>query len=314
MRGRPGSRIAASGLRGTICWLLLGGILFGQDVIPTPVETEPQSIEAQSVVISLIDDASPAFGEAGVVRRVHVRPGAIVRAGELLAELDLQDVELQLQRMQTELEMSRLKAENDLSLQLAGKAWSVANAELSRAERSNERFKDAVSATEIDRLRLARDQAELQTEQARHDQRHQRLMVELKEVEVALAQRQIERRKLTAPSAGVIVAVKLQQGEWAQPDQAFCRILNTDRVSAEGLVSASDVTLVVGQPVRILHRQRDANELELQGEITFVDPEIDTITGQYRVWAEIANPDQVLRPGHRPRMMIDPLPGLKSAE
>jgi macrolide-specific efflux system membrane fusion protein len=40
------------------------------------------------------------------------------------------------------------------------------------------------------------------------------------------------------------------------------------------------------------------------GTIVFVSPEVDPITGQVRVWAEIDNREGKLRPGQPARMVI----------
>ena len=41
-----------------------------------------------------------------------------------------------------------------------------------------------------------------------------------------------------------------------------------------------------------------------QGKVAFVSPEVDPITGQVRVWAEIENRDGRLRPGQAAKMRI----------
>ncbi len=40
------------------------------------------------------------------------------------------------------------------------------------------------------------------------------------------------------------------------------------------------------------------------GQIVFVSPEVDPITGQVRVWAEIDNKDSRLRPGQPAKMVV----------
>jgi multidrug efflux pump subunit AcrA (membrane-fusion protein) len=40
------------------------------------------------------------------------------------------------------------------------------------------------------------------------------------------------------------------------------------------------------------------------GKIVFVSPEVDPITGQVRIWAEIDNRDGRLRPGQPAQMVV----------
>lgn len=277
-----------------------------------PQESE---IPVESVVVSLIDHVDLAFGEAGIVREIHFQPGMTVQKGDLLAQLNSTDSELQLQRVQAELDMAKLNAENDLRVQLGQKSLALATAELQRALRSNEKFAETVSASEIERLTLARDEAALQIEQARHDLEYSRLQVRLKEAEVAIARHQLERRQLHSPLSGTVVKVDLQIGEWAQPDQAFWRIIRTNRVRAEGFVDAQHGDVDVGQPVSVeLTDSRTGKGHSFDGTVTFVDPEIDSITGQYRIWAEIDNPNGRLRPGHHPVMRVKQVQSSSAAD
>lgn len=273
---------------------------------------EIAEVPVQSVVVSLIDDVELALGESGIVQSVKVRPGLLVKRGDLLVELETLDAELELQRVEADLAMAKLKASNDLSLQLSKKSLAVAKTELSRAIKANEKFSETVSASEIDRLQLTVDEAELQIQQAQHDLEYQRLQVRLKEAERAIIQRQIGKRQLHSPIDGVIVDCRLQPGEFANPEQPLCRVINTDRIRVEGFVSTSEHLVRIGDQVRV--SLADSGMEKISGEITFVDPEIDTITKQYKVWAEIKNKDLGLRPGMRPGMVIVPSSGQSESE
>lgn len=278
-----------------VFWTLIGS-----------AEVPPRDgIPVQSVVVSLIDDVDLAFGDLGVVQAVHHHPGDVVKQGDLLAQLDSIDAQLALDRVQAELEMVHLRSTNDLSIQLSEKSLAVTESELKRALGANEKFEGTVSGSEIDRLRLARDEAMLQVEQARRELQYLKLEVKLKERELAIARRQIERRELRAPVDGLIVKTNHQPGEWAQPEQPFCRLINTERVRIEGFVNVEHGSIQVGQSVRVsLTDATIEDSTQILGNISFVDPEIDTINGQYRVCAEVANPAGLLRPGGHPRMSI----------
>ncbi len=275
-------------------------------VLSTPSQAIPETkIPVQSVVISLIDDVELAFDDAGIVQHVRINSGNVVQKGDILGVLDVTDAELEVRRVRAELEMAKLKADNDLSVQLSVKALGVAATEVTRAEKSNLKYKDTVSATEIDRLKLARDEAELKIQQAKHDQKYSLLQVRLKETELDIAQHNLERRQLRSPIDGVVVKVEHQPGERAHPDQSFCRIIRMDRLRAEGFINGDSGNVVIGQKVLVSNPVSPTDETQqIEGTITFVDPEIDTITGQYRIWAELANPNGVLKPGQRPSMVV----------
>jgi multidrug efflux pump subunit AcrA (membrane-fusion protein) len=45
--------------------------------------------------------------------------------------------------------------------------------------------------------------------------------------------------------------------------------------------------------------------VEFPGKIVFIDPEIDPVNAQVRVWVEVPNPGLRLRPGMRANMTLD---------
>ena len=78
----------------------------------------------------------------------------------------------------------------------------------------------------------------------------------------------------------------------------------TARLRAEGFADAQrldagdvgrEVIFVAGQG----RRQR-----QIAGVIRFVSPEVDPVTGQVRVWAEMDNRQGLLRPGERGALQL----------
>src|SRR5262249_61260030 len=116
----------------------------------------------------------------------------------------------------------------------------------------------------------------------------------------------IARRWVAAPVAGFVVEVNRHRGEWVEPGQTILRILRLDRLRAEGLVSAQLVRGDLnGRRVKLQVQRTDQPPAEYAGKIVFVNPEIDPVNGQVRVWAEIDNADLQLRPGLHGSMAIE---------
>ncbi len=114
------------------------------------------------------------------------------------------------------------------------------------------------------------------------------------------------RRQIVAPFAGTIVQVFVRLGEWVEPGQKALRIVNIDHLKAEGFLPASDADAsLVGAPVRLTLDLAGEQSAAFDGKISFVSPEVDPITGQVRVWAEIDNRAGRLRPGQPVRMAIE---------
>jgi RND family efflux transporter MFP subunit len=265
------------------------------------------SVHVPNVLISVIDAVEVPARETGVLLELNAREGDPVESGRVLGRVDDDEARLLADRARTDAAIAREKADNDVRIRLAEKALGVAKAELTRAEESNAKYANTVSKTEIDRLRLKRDEAELAIEQATHEQKIAALTADQKQQELELTELAVRRRQIVAPTAGRIVELPRKPGEWVQPGETVVRIVSTSRVRAEAFL---DVAAMPDDPtgceVRVRLALPGRETRELPGRIVFVDPQINAVNGQYRVWAEVENPDGVLRPGHRASMVILP--------
>ena len=102
----------------------------------------------------------------------------------------------------------------------------------------------------------------------------------------------------------MIVQLYVRKGEWVKPGQQALRIVNVDRLKAEGFVASAQATPELdGKPIRLTVTSV-ADSKPFDGMIVFVSPEVDPITGQVRVWAEIDNRNHELRPGQSAKMVV----------
>jgi macrolide-specific efflux system membrane fusion protein len=189
-------------------------------------------------------------------------------------------------------------------LRFARKSTDVSQAELKRSKESIEKFAKSVSQSQLDVEKLTVEKNQLEAEQATHEQQVAILEMKQQEAELNAARAQIGRRRVVAPFDGVIVQIYARKGEWAEPGQKALRIVNVDRLKAEGFIRAEDATdHLVGRPIR-LAVEPGGEKNTATGKIVFVSPEVDPITGQVRIWAEIDNRDGRLRPGQPARMAV----------
>jgi len=258
----------------------------------------------ESVVLRLLEEADVPAQEGGVLTSIAVREGQRVKKGELLAQIEDQVARLAAQAAQTQYEIARANAANDVRVRFAKKALEVSEAELRRSTESIERFPNSVSQSQIDVERLTVQKNQLEAEQAEHERLVASLEMKSTQNDLAAAQEQVARRRIVAPFDGVLVQIYVRRGEWIEPGEAALRIINVDRLKAEGFVAAARAgSNLVGKSVA-LAVNRAAAESTFAGTIVFVSPEVDPITGQVRVWAEIDNHKGRLRPGEPARMSI----------
>lgn len=255
---------------------------------------EPSSvIEIREAQLTLIEHADVSAREGGVLHQILVLEGATVAAETPIAILDDQDAKLMRQRAETEFEMARTLAGNNLRVRFAKKTLEVAKAELKRSLESVEKFPKSVSGTELDRLKLLADKAELDVDQSEFEMAQAKLTAQLKKHDLDRATLVWERRTIKAPFTGVIVQMKRQKGEWVDAATPVARLIRLNRLRAEGFVSSAVAPAkLVGRSATFL-----VEGTQHKGTLTFVHPEIDPVNQQVRVWAEIDNADLTLRPG-----------------
>jgi macrolide-specific efflux system membrane fusion protein len=266
-------------------------------------------LESPSVLINLLEQAEVPAREAGVLVVVDAREGTRVAEGAVVARIDDTEAQFLRQRAKFEMEVAGKNAANQLPILTAEKTRDVAEAIFKRTNEAAQKYRNTISQTELDRLRLDAEKGELAVRQAKHELEVAQVTSQLKQNEFDFATRSIERRRIVAPLTGVVVEVFRRRGEWVEPGQKVLRIVRLDRLRAEGFMNArqarSDLS---GRSVTVTVDPAENLLKPFNGKIVFVSPEVDPVNGQVRVLAEVDNPDGVLRPGLRATMTIGPRP------
>ena len=280
-------------------------LLFSAALVCSGAESPAEPIEISDVLITVIERVEVPARERGLITKLCAEEGDLVKAGQLLIQIDDADARLAMKRAAIELETARSQAANDVKLRLAKKALELAESEFARGRKSRELFKDSVTDEELQRRELAVDKAKLDIEQAQHERQLAELNAVFSENELAIAQRNVELRRIAAPIGGLVVQVNRRPGEWVEPGLTAIRILRTDRLRAEGFLDAKQLgEELVGREVTLTTKLAGGNEIEFTGVLRFVSPEINPVDGRVRVWAEIENRDMKLRPGMRGSLRI----------
>jgi macrolide-specific efflux system membrane fusion protein len=270
-------------------------------ILPSPAVAQELRIPA---LIKLIDEADVPALEAGVLSNLAAQEGAKVEAGQILVQLVDREARLLCDRQRAEYEVARKQADNRTKILAAEAALKVAESELRRANEAIARIPNSVSQAELDRLELAVTQARLAIEQARHDVEVAALEAALKQSELAIAERKLERHTILAPFSGVVAQVFNRRGEWVEPGEKVLRLVRTDRLKAEGFIPSDKMKgVAVGSRVSLVVAGGSESSA-LAGAIVFVSPETDPFNGQIRIVAEIENAKGQLRPGVKGTLTI----------
>lgn len=283
------------------CWPLLGLGLVVADVASGAAEPIP----VQSVLIRLIDEAEVPAREAGLLAALSAAEGQLVAEGAELAQLDDRQAQLLHRKAQAELEVVGKEAATDVEIRTTTEAAKVAAAELRRAQEAKNRITESVSQSELDRLGYEAQKTALEVERARQNQEVARLKQSVKERELEIAAEHVQRHHLVAPLAGMVVKLYRHRGEWVEPGDKVLRIVRLDRLRAEGFVDAASLRgTLAGRQATVTVDLPGQPKVRFSGTVTFVNPEIDPVNGQFRIWVEVDNPRLQLQPGMRAEMTV----------
>ena len=287
------------------------------------------------------DDAKLAVARAELdlaIAERQAKNSVPVRTAEAL----LKEAEHDQAQAKLALRIAVMKAKNDVAVRHASKSRDASKAEFDRAVQARKAFEKSISQTELDRLKLVLERNELEIEKAKfekdladlqqqieessiaeQDQIVERLKLSVEQAQVqkevdALtrdvkartldqAKLQLARRSLRSPLDGEVAEVFRHRGEWLEPGQRLMRIVRLDRLKVEGFVSSREITgSLRGAAVRVrVVLGDDEKSVIVKGKIVFISSEIDPVNAQVRVWAEVENPDLLLRPGLPAEMVID---------
>ena len=273
-----------------------------------PAEGNPT---ISNCLVTLIDEAQVPAQEAGVMVKLNVREGDLVKRGDSLAQID--DMQVQIQKIAAEAEEhgAREKANSDVDYRFAVKSEALAIVEYERAMKANGRTPGSIPAIEVDRLKLAAEKAGLQKEQALIERKIQAYTADNKGAEVKGALNNMERRQVRSPLDGMVVRVNSHAGEWVKPGDTVLHVVQVDRVRVEGYVSASKYNPdeISGREVSVEVTLARGQKLKFPGRVVFVNP-LNEAGDNFRILAEVQNrqgPNQqwLLRPGLTADMTID---------
>ena len=206
------------------------------------------------------------------VKKIYVREGQQVKAGELLMQLEDSDVRAQVARAQAQLK----GAEADQhAVQSGGTQEEVlttrsdlvkAQADRDAAQKNYEALQQlaktgAAAPSEVREAqsRLAASEATLKLLQQKQQDRYSPPEVNKVQAEAAqaratfaAAEDQLKHTEIRAPFEGTVYSIPIKQGEYVQQGELLLQLANLKRVQVRAFVDEPEIgKLATGQPVNI---------------------------------------------------------------
>lgn len=271
----------------------------GEDdaVIPQTARATRGTVQ-ETVLASGVIEASQLVSvgarTSGQIEELAVSLGDAVAAGDLIAQIDSEDQQNEL--LQAQAELANIEA------QIAAKRANIKQAELSLTRVTSLHAQNYASQEDVEAAEATLEvyTAELDALNAQKSSA---------EVKVSTAQIALNRTKVTAPIAGIVVAVVVDAGQTVNASMdapTIVKLANLDKMIVKAEISEADVVHVApGQNVRfsILGEPNKAFEATVR-DVEPAPSEIedsDTISTDEAIYyngrLEVENPDHLLRIG-----------------
>lgn len=218
----------------------------------------------------------------GRIKALHVEPGDVVKAGELLVEIDDTDILSELDSAKTEIDGATLS--------------------VTKSERNFERAKDLFEGKLISHEAYDNLSSELDLARNSHTKAQKKMQ---------LVQDKLTKTKVLAPTEGTVLTVPVVEGQVAiaaasvNSGTALMSIANLSKLIVETHVNQVDVSkLTMKQQVKLL--AESLKDAEMQAEIIFIAPVATVRNGikGFTVRAAIHQVTARMRPGMTVQMTI----------
>ena len=223
-----------------------------------------------------------AMPAAGALAQVNVRRADRVAKGQIVAQLE-SGVE------QSQVDAARVRAGTDVLVRLKTAVYAAAQAKVERQRAlrldkiaSQQTLEDAESAAAV---------AKADVEQAQLDK-------QLAGFEVQRLEATLERRTLRSPADGVVTAVELHAGEFADPTSPVVTITEIDPLKVDVYLPASAYSLV-NPGMRAMITPKETSGGAREAVVKTKDPQIDASSGLFLIELELPNADGAIPAGVR---------------
>ena len=286
------------------------------DVAPVLLSKIQRTIRADGLLYPR-QQAAIAPKISAPVKKTYVQRGDRVRAGQLLLELENQDLAGSATETRASLNLAEANFETT--------SRATVPEELQKAELDARAAKDAVDAQQSifdNRQRLYREgaiaqkdvndaqvslsQARTQSETARKHLENLQSFARDQELKAAAAQRdsarghneaaqaQLSYSRITSPIDGVVTDMPFYAGETGPAGASIVTVMDVSRVIARTHVSQTDAAeIAVGNDASII----GPGGVPIAAKVTHVSPALDAANTTVEIWVEADNKDGKLRPG-----------------
>lgn len=224
---------------------------------------------------------------AGRVLESRLDPGLAVKAGAVLMQIDPKDIELEIEKAQSDLEAAKRRREVGTATTLE---LDAAREQLEQAKRQNKL--GMVSDADLTRQQRAVRGIE---QKLALEEVEQKQMLEGLENLLKVKRRQKEKMTITAPFDGVISQVYARTGDLIGGGASLARIIATSRTVEARISEENFAGVKLGQKAKVTFLPYGITRYE--ATVSKLLPTADPETQRYIVHLDVAIPQEKLVPG-----------------
>jgi multidrug efflux pump subunit AcrA (membrane-fusion protein) len=286
------------------------------DVAPVVLSQIQRTIRAQGLVYPR-QQAAIVPKVAAPIKKAYVQRGARVRAGQLLLELENQDLAGAAAESRATFDQAQANYETaagatvpqevqkaDLDARAAKDALDAQQSIYDSRQRLLQ--EGAIAEKDVNEARANLSQARAQYETARKRLEDLQGFARDQALKAAAAQRDAARGRLestqaqfsytriTSPIDGVVTDLPLYAGETPPSGQPIVTVMDTSQVIARAHVAQAEAAeLKVGDEANLI----GPGGAPIAAKVTQISPALDAANTTVEVWVQADNPDGAIRPG-----------------
>lgn len=222
----------------------------------------------------------------GYVRALHVTAGDRVEAGQLLVELDTNDVQaglIQAQAGASEAEASVIQAQREV--EGARASHRLTGLTLERTRRLVEQ--KAATQQQLDEAETANSAADSRERMAEASLARARAGVAQAQAGIGVARVSVSDRRVVAPFAGRVVSRSVEIGNLAQPGSPLLTLEDQGALRAEAIVDESQTAhIALGDAVDV---EIESIGARLSGKVGEIVPAVDAASRAYLVKVDLTD-------------------------
>lgn len=280
---KPGSKI----LKWTLCVLLVGGGVYQWKFSPVEAQSKPvtrmslqQSVFGTGTLEAKTRVAISPYA-TGLVQALHADQGDTIKSGELLVEMNAEDITQQLAVAEADLTIANASLQrNDAEISAARATLDYAKVTFERMD--NLRQSNSVSQTDVDKSRQAYQVASAHMEQAEKRQLEIEAEIVRHEAQINYFRSKLAETQLKAPFDALVIRRNREQGSIVNPGVSIMDVVDTGQIWASVWVDETAMASIhPGLAVDIVFRAMP--DKKFPGKVVRTSRETDRETREYRV-------------------------------